>query len=129
MDQRVILGGIKLSRRLFRTEPLAPYFAGELSPGDDVQTDDEILNYARGRGTTAFHPMGTCRMAPASDPGAVVDPELRVHGLEGLRIADASIMPTMPSANTNASSLMIGEKAADMILGKAPLEAVDLTGT
>ncbi len=129
MDQRVILGGIKLSRRLFRTDPLAPYFAGELSPGDDVQTDDEILNYARGRGTTAFHPMGTCRMGPASDPGAVVDPELRVHGLEGLRIADASIMPTMPSANTNASSLMIGEKAADMILGKAPLEAVDLTGT
>ena len=129
MDQRVIVGGIKLGRKLFRTPALAPYFEGELSPGDDVQTDDEILNYARGRGTTAFHPMGTCRMGPNTDATAVVDHELRVHGLAGLRVADASIMPTMPSANTNASSLMIGEKAADMILGKAPLEPVDLTGT
>lgn len=128
IDQRVITGGIKLGRRLFQTEPLAPYFESELSPGDDVQSDADILNYARGRGTTAFHPMGTCRMGPATDPGAVVDHELKVHGIEGLRIADASIMPTMPSANTNAASLMIGEKASDMIRGLPPLEAVELTG-
>ena len=128
IDQRVITGGIKLGRRLFRTEPLAPYFESELSPGDGVETDEDILNYARARGTTAFHPMGSCRMGPATDPSAVVDAKLRVHGIEGLRIADASIMPTMPSANTNASSLMIGEKASDMIRGLPPLEAVDLTG-
>ena len=126
IDQRVIVGGIKLGRRLFRAQALAPYFESELSPGDDVQTDEEFLNYARGRGTTAFHPMGTCRMGPDTDPTAVVDAELKVHGIEGLRVADASIMPTMPSANTNASSLMIGEKASDMLRGLPPLEPVDL---
>ena len=69
----------------------------------------------RERGTTTFHMMGTCRMGPAHDPSAVVDPRLRVHGIEGLRVADASIMPTMPAANTNAATLMIGEKASDLI--------------
>src|SRR3546814_19323742 len=70
--------------------------------------------------------MGTCRMGPATDPSAVVDDELRVHGLEGLRVADASIMPSMPSANTNAGALMIGEKASDMIRGRPPLPAAAL---
>ena len=126
IDQRVIVNGIKLGRRLFRTEPLSPYFKQEISPGDDVETDEQILQYARQRGTTAFHPMGTCRMGPATDTMSVVDDQLKVHGLEGLRVADASIMPTMPSANTNASSLMIGEKASDMLLGKAPLPAIEL---
>jgi choline dehydrogenase len=125
-DQRVIVGGIKLGRRLFRSEALSPYFETEISPGADVNTDDEILNYAYNRGTTAFHPMGTCRMGPASDRTAVVDDQLRVHGLEGLRVADASIMPTMPSANTNASTLMIGEKVSDMILGRDALPPVAL---
>ena len=126
IDQRVIVNGIKLGRRLFRTEPLSPYFKQEISPGDDVETDEQILQYARQRGTTAFHPMGTCRMGPATDAMNVVDDQLKVHGLEGLRVADASIMPTMPSANTNASSLMIGEKASDMLLGKTPLPAIEL---
>ncbi len=126
IDQRVIVNGIKLGRRLFRTAPLSPYFKQEISPGDEVETDEQILHYARQRGTTAFHPMGTCRMGPATDAMNVVDDQLKVHGLEGLRIADASIMPTMPSANTNASSLMIGEKASDMILGKTPLPAIEL---
>ena len=85
-----------------------------------------ILDFVRGIGTTAFHLMGTCRMGPASNPGAVVDDQLRVHGIEGLRVADASIMPLMPSANANAAVLMIGEKAADMILGKPPLEPMAL---
>jgi choline dehydrogenase len=126
IDQHAIVNGIKLGRRLFRTEALSPYFEREISPGDDVVSDKQLLEYAYARGTTAFHPMGTCRMGPTGDASAVVDSELKVHGIEGLRIADASIMPTMPSANTNASSLMIGEKASDMILGKQPLPAVEL---
>ena len=114
-DRRVLLAGLKLARRLLRTEPMAHYFDGEIYPGDDVKTDDELLETARERGTTVFHMMGTCRMGPDVDQTAVVDQELRVHGMDGLRVIDASIMPTMPSANTNAASLMIGEKGASMI--------------
>ena len=94
---------------------MVPYFAGELYPGGAVVTDDKILDTARGRGATCLHMMGTCRMGPDVDPTAVVDHKLRVYGLERLRVIDASIMPTMPSANTNAASLMIGEKGAAMI--------------
>ena len=126
MDRRVIVGGIKLARRLMRTEPLAPYFVHEALPGDDVRTDEEILDFVRGIGTTAFHAMGTCRMGPATDPQAVVDDRLRVRGVERLRVADASIMPLMTSANTNAAVLMIAEKAADMILGRPPPEPAAL---
>ena len=126
MDRRVIVDGIGLARRLMRTEPLAPYFAHEALPGDGVRTDAEILDFARGIGTTAFHLAGTCRMGPATDPESVVDDRLRVHGIEGLRVADASIMPTITSANTNAAVLMIGEKAADMVLGVPPPEPAAL---
>ena len=122
MDRRVIVDGIRLARRLMRTGPLAPYFVHEALPGDEVRTGAEILDFARGIGTTAFHLAGTCRMGPATDPEAVVDDRLRVHGIEGLRVADASIMPRITSANTNAAVLMIGEKAADMILGVPPPE-------
>ena len=121
-DRRVIVRGIGLARRLMRTQPLAPYFVQEALPGDDVRTEAEVLDFARGIGTTAFHLVGTCRMGPATDPGAVVDDRLRVRGIEALRVADASIMPLMTSANTNAATLMIGEKAADMILGRPPPE-------
>ena len=126
MDRRVIVDGIGLARRLMRTEPLAPYFAHEALPGDGVRTDAEILDFARGIGTTAFHLAGTCRMGPAADPESVVDDRLRVHGIEGLRVADASIMPTITSANTNAAVLMIGEKAADMVLDAQPPEPAAL---
>ena len=126
IDRQVIVDGIRLARRLMRTEPLAPYFAHEALPGDEVRTDVEILDFARGIGTTAFHLAGTCRMGPAADPEAVVDDRLRVHGIEGLRVADASIMPTITSANTNAAVLMIGEKAADMVLGAPPPEPAAL---
>ncbi len=122
MDRRVLLGGIRLGRRLLRTQPLAPYFVREEFPGEDMESDSELLDFARQRGTTTFHLMGTCRMAPATDPSGVVDDQLRVHGLEGLRVIDASIMPTMPSANLNASTMMIAEKAADLLLERAPPE-------
>jgi choline dehydrogenase len=125
-DRQVLLSGMKLARRLLQTEPLQPYFNGELYPGPDVQSDDELLAAARERGTTTFHLMGTCRMGPESDQTAVVDDTLKVRGLSNLRVVDASVMPTMPSANLNAATMMIGEKAADMILGKPPAEAIFL---
>ena len=118
-DRRVLLEGLKMCRRLMRAEPMARYFAGELYPGEGVQTDEELTAVVRERATTSFHLMGSCRMGPDGDPTAVVGADLRVKGAEGLRVADASIMPTMPAANTNASSLMIGEKAADLIRGGA----------
>ena len=114
-DRKVLLAGLRLARQLMRTKPMAPYFGGETYPGEDVQSDDELLETARARGTTTFHMMGTCRMGPDHDASAVVDPSLCVRGITGLRVADASIMPTMPAANTNAAALMIGEKAADLI--------------
>jgi choline dehydrogenase len=93
-----------------------------------VQGDAELLEAARQRGTTTFHPSGTCRMGPRSDPLAVVDDTLRVHGLEGLRVIDASIMPTMLSANLNAATMMLADKASDLIRGRAPPEPVVLAG-
>ncbi|MBV8186249.1 MAG: GMC family oxidoreductase N-terminal domain-containing protein [Alphaproteobacteria bacterium] len=126
-DRQVLLAGMRIARRLLMSKPLSRYYDGEEFPGPQVQTDDELIAAARQRGTSAFHLMGTCRMAPEDDPTAVVDDQLQVHGLEGLRVVDASIMPTMPSANLNASVLMIAEKGADMILGKPPLEAAMLT--
>jgi choline dehydrogenase len=127
-DRRVLLAGMKLARRLLRTEPLAPYYDYEDYPGDKVQSNDELLEAAKQRGTTTFHPAGTCRMGPASDPLAVVDDELRVHGLERLRVIDASIMPTMLSANLNAATLMLADKASDLIRGRAPPEPIVLAG-
>ena len=125
-DRRVLLAGMKLARRLLTSEPLKPFYDREEFPGAAKQSDDELLTAAKQRGTTTFHLMGTCRMAPDNDPTAVVDDQLRVRGIEGLRVVDASIMPTMPSANLNASVLMIAEKAADMIRGRAPLDAATL---
>ncbi|HUH41104.1 MAG TPA: GMC oxidoreductase, partial [Castellaniella sp.] len=88
--------------------------SAEWMPGADVQGDDQIRAYVRSMGATVFHPAGTCRMG--TGPDAVVDARLKVHGVAGLRVADASIMPTIVSGNTNAAAIMIGEKAADMIL-------------
>jgi choline dehydrogenase len=121
-DRRVIVAGMRLARKLLQSEPLRPYYDHEDFPGAGRKTDDELLEGAKERGQTTFHPCCTCRMGPASDPAAVVDDELRVHGLEGLRVVDASIMPRMTSANLNAPTLMIAEKAADMIRGRTPPE-------
>jgi choline dehydrogenase len=124
IDQRVLARGMRLARRLLHTEALKPFFArDELPPGGDL-SDEEWLNYARQYGSTAYHLIGTARMGPASDKSSVVDDELRVHGLRGLRCVDASIMPNMPSANTYSSTMMIAEKASDMICGRAPLPPV-----
>jgi choline dehydrogenase len=124
LDRRVVVAGMKLARRLLKSAPLAPYYAYEDFPGPNVQSDDEFLEAATQRGTTTFHPGCTCRMGPADSSWAVVDDQLRVHGLEALRVIDASIMPRMISANLNASTLMIADKASDLIRGRIAPEAV-----
>ena len=125
-DRQTLLSGIRLARRLLASEPLAPYYHEETFPGSGVQSDEELLDAAKQQGSTTYHVMGTCRMGPSTDPSAVVDDKLRVYGVEGLRVIDASIMPTMPSANLNASTIMIAEKASDMLLGKSAPESVIL---
>lgn len=121
IDRRVLLAGMKLARKLLASKPLEPYYDYEDFPGPNVQTDDALLDAAKQRGTTTFHPSGTCRMGPADDPRSVVDDRLRVHGMENLRVVDASIMPTELSANLNAATMMIADKASDFILGREPL--------
>jgi choline dehydrogenase len=96
---------------------MTPVQVSEVAPGANRITDDEILDWVKKAAETTYHPVGTCKMG--SDPMAVVDAQLRVHGIAGLRVADASIMPTLTSGNTNAPSIMIGEKAADMVLNTA----------
>jgi choline dehydrogenase len=125
-DRRVLVAAMRLARRLLKSDALAPYYDYEDFPGDKVQSDDELLGAAKERGTTTFHPMGSCRMGPENDPTSVVDDELRVRGLEGLRVVDASVMPMMLSANLNAGVMMIADKASDIIRRKAPLQPIVL---
>ena len=112
-DRRVLVDGMKIGRRIIGNRVMDRYRAYEMNPGDQVQTDAEWLDFARRNGQTTYHVIGTCRMG--QDPLAVVDDQLRVHGIAGLRVVDASIMPTMTSGNTNAPVIMIAEKGADMI--------------
>ena len=119
-DRRTLLSAIRLGQRILQSPEMAPYLDTDNTPPLDVDSDQDLLDLTKRRGTTAFHLIGTCRMGPSSDPLAVVDESLAVRGINGLRVADASIMPTMPSSNTNAPTIMIGEKAADMITGKTP---------
>jgi choline dehydrogenase-like flavoprotein len=116
-DQRITLAGLRLARALLNRPELSQYYDTETLPGADVQSDDELLDFARRRGNTGYHLVGTCRMGPATDGRSVVDDELRVHGVENLRVIDASIMPMLPSANTFASTIAIAEKGADLIKG------------
>jgi len=113
LDRQTIVAGMKIGRRIINNSVLDKYRAYEMNPGDQVQTDDEWLDFARVNGQTTYHVTGTCRMG--QDALAVVDDELRVHGIAGLRVIDASIMPTLVSGNTNAAVIMIAEKGADMI--------------
>jgi choline dehydrogenase len=123
-DRQVTIAAMKFARRLIHTSPMQPFLESEEYPGADVQTDDELLAAARQWGSSTYHLMGTCRMGPAGDPASVVDDELRVRGMEGLRVIDASVMPAMISANLNAATMMIAEKGSDMVLGKSALEPV-----
>jgi choline dehydrogenase len=116
-DRMTMVAGLRLTRRLLRCAELAPWRGEETSPGPAVESDEAWLDFARRSGGTVFHAIGSCRMG--SDPLAVVDDRLRVRGLERLRVVDASIMPTMPSANTNAATYMIAEKGADLIRADA----------
>lgn len=112
-DRAIMVAGARLIRGMAATQSLAPYVLEEHRPGPAIKTDADFLVAVREAGTTGFHPVGTCRMGRDAD--CVVDPRLRVHGITGLRVADASVMPTLVSGNTNAATIMIGEKAADMI--------------
>jgi choline dehydrogenase len=115
-DCRTIVEGIKILREIYRQPAFRHLWDEEVVPGQDVTTDEEILEAARRGGGTVYHPVGTCRMG--SDENAVVDPDLRVRGVEGLRVIDASVMPMITSANTNAPTLMIAEKGAAHVLGQ-----------
>lgn len=114
-DQDAAVAGFRYMRRLFDTDAIRPFIVAETFPGATCQTNEEILEHIRETAVSAYHHCGTCRMGPKSDRAAVVDNRLRVHGLQGLRVADASIMPNITSGNTNAASIMIGEKCADLI--------------
>jgi choline dehydrogenase len=116
-DRDTMLAGMKVSRRIFATEAMRRLVTEEFLPGPSADTDEALLDYVRATGGTTFHQTSTCMMGPG--PRAVVDTSLRVKGLEGLRVIDASIMPTVVSGNTNATAIMIAEKGADMILKEA----------
>jgi choline dehydrogenase len=118
-DRLTLIAALKKARALLQAPALAALIDIETLPGPEVNTDDEWLGFARQFGVSSYHLVGSCKMGPASDGSAVVDEQLRVHGIAGLRVADASIMPTMTSCNTYAPAMMIGEKAADLVLGKS----------
>ena len=113
-DRKTLVNGLRLARKILAAPSFDDYRGAELNPGPDAQSDEEILAKAKERLGLVYHPVGTCKMG--SDEMAVVDDTLKVHGLEGLRVVDASIMPTLIGGNTNAPTMVIAEKAADMIL-------------
>jgi choline dehydrogenase len=116
-DIDAMLYGIRLARKIAGQPALKPYIAQEVVPGPSVDSEDRLIEDIRNRGVANLHPVGTCRMGTGSD--AVVNPRLQVRGIKGLRVADASIMPVVVGGNTNAPSIMIGEKAAAMVLEDA----------
>ncbi len=121
-DLRMMIEGVRVSRELFAQSPFADHRGEEIFPGIDVQSDRDIEAFVRRKAETIYHPVGTCRMGIDAD--AVVDAELRVHGVQGLRVVDASIMPNLPGGNTNAPTMMIAEHAADLLLAQSPMRHV-----
>ena len=115
-SRRIAAQSLRLTRRIVAQPALAPFRPREIKPGPQFESDADLATLAGDIGTTIFHPVGTAKMGPAADPMAVVDARLRVHGADGLRVVDASIMPTITSGNTNAPTLMIAERAAEWIL-------------
>jgi len=122
-DVRALVQGLREARRIIASPSLARHGGAELSPGPALASDADLEAFVRDRVATTYHPVGTCKMGPSTDPMAVVDARLRVHGIDGLRIADASIMPNLIGGNTSAPSMMIGERAADFILRGTPVAA------
>lgn len=118
---------VRLAREVFAQKPFDPYRGAELAPGPAVQSDAEIDAFVRDHVESAYHPCGTCRMGGADDPGAVVDPQGRVIGVEGLRVADTSVFPLVTNGNLNGPAIMVGEKVADHVLGRTPLPRQNLT--
>jgi choline dehydrogenase len=121
-DLATLRAGIRAARRIYRTEPQAALIGAERAPGDAVQSDEALDAYIRDTVVVAMHPVGTCAMGQGEQ--SVVDPQLQVIGVDGLRVVDASVMPTVPGANTNASVVMIAEKASDLIRGRSLPRAV-----
>lgn len=118
-DRKMSIEGLKIAREIMQQAALKPFVMAERLPGPSVMTDKELFDYGCANAKTDHHPVGTCKMG--TGPDAVVDLELKVHGLEGLRVCDSSVMPRVPSCNTNAPTIMVGEKGSDLILGKSPL--------
>ena len=114
---------IRISREIFAQPAFKPFLGKEILPGAKVQSDAELDTHIRNHAESAFHPCGTCKMGKADDPMAVVDPQCRVIGVDGLRVVDSSIFPRITNGNLNAPSIMVGEKASDLILGRAQLPA------
>jgi len=114
---------VRLTREIFAQRPFDRYRGREIQPGADVQTDQQIDAFIRAKVESAYHPSCSCKMGDPTDPMAVVDPETRIHGLEGLRVVDSSIMPSVTTGNLNAPTIMLAEKAADHILGRGMLPA------
>ena len=119
-DCRTLVAALKRARQLFEHDPIKSFVDQATLPGPDVRTDEEWLDFARHYGSSSYHLVGSCRMGPASDVNAVVGSDLRVHGVDALYVVDSSVMPTIPSANTYAATLMIADKASDLILGRSP---------
>ncbi|MER8440381.1 GMC family oxidoreductase N-terminal domain-containing protein [Mesorhizobium sp. M1312] len=125
-DRDMSIKGLRLAREIMRQKALAPYVLREVLPGPTLTSDDELFDYACRSSKTDHHPVGTCRMG--HDAMSVVTPDLRLRGIEGLRVCDASVMPHIPSSNTNAPTIMVGEKGADLILGREPLPPAVFSG-
>jgi choline dehydrogenase len=124
-DTRALTAGLKMAREFVTAKPMAEICRGELAPGAHVRSDAELLEYVQNSVATLYHPVGTCAMGGDSRWQSVLDPELRVRGVAGLRVVDASVMPSVPRGNTNAPTIAIAERAADLIAGRAPLAAID----
>lgn len=127
-DQKTMRAALRIARDVCRQTPMRPFMAREIAPGEDAISDGSLDAHVRANSITVHHPLGTCKMGPASDRVAVVDPALRVFGTEGLRVVDGSVMPDLVSGNINAPIIMIAEKAADLIRRRAPLPRAEMAG-